>query len=132
MLEYSSSQQSKDQKHESGSALFKKQKGAILVTSDALTRGMDMPGVELVINYDTPTYPKTYVHRAGRTARAGNEGDWTWPSLLYASLIYCLKNKLQHKELDVTKLFQPSSKSRLSYVTFPFVVRLVGFYFAVP
>ena len=37
----------------------------IMVASDAMTRGMDVPGVTVVINYDTPVYAKTYVHRAG-------------------------------------------------------------------
>lgn len=43
----------------------------VLVCSDAMTRGMDVAGVQNVVNYDAPVYVKTYVHRAGRTARAG-------------------------------------------------------------
>lgn len=43
----------------------------VLVCSDAMTRGMDVEGVGAVVNYDAPVYAKTYVHRAGRTARAG-------------------------------------------------------------
>ncbi|CAL5428322.1 unnamed protein product [Camellia sinensis] len=43
----------------------------VLVSSDAMTRGMDVEGVRNVINYDVPAYIKTYIHRAGRTARAG-------------------------------------------------------------
>lgn len=39
-----------------------------------MARGMDIEDVDTVINYDTPSYIKTYVHRAGRTARAGKEG----------------------------------------------------------
>lgn len=46
----------------------------LLVASDAMTRGMDLPSVAAVVNYDAPVYPKTYVHRAGRTARAGRAG----------------------------------------------------------
>ncbi|KAF9609408.1 hypothetical protein IFM89_015749 [Coptis chinensis] len=46
----------------------------VLVASDAMTRGMDVEGVRTVINYDVPAYIKTYVHRAGRTARAGQAG----------------------------------------------------------
>merc|ERR1711871_1053851 len=45
-----------------------------LVCSDAMARGMDLEGVEHVVNYDPPTHPRTYVHRAGRTARAGASG----------------------------------------------------------
>ncbi|KAH9318259.1 hypothetical protein KI387_020028, partial [Taxus chinensis] len=46
----------------------------VLVASDAMSRGMDVEGVINVVNYDMPSYPKTYVHRAGRTARAGRSG----------------------------------------------------------
>ena len=41
-----------------------------------MTRGMDVAGVENVVNYDAPVYVKTYVHRAGRTARAGEGRAW--------------------------------------------------------
>lgn len=47
----------------------------MLVASDAMTRGMDVEGVMNVINYDVPVYAKTYVHRVGRTARAGKSGS---------------------------------------------------------
>lgn len=46
----------------------------VLVASDAMTRGMDVEGVANVINFDVPVYAKTYVHRVGRTARAGQAG----------------------------------------------------------
>lgn len=46
----------------------------MLVASDAMTRGMDIPEVSAVVNYDAPLHAKTYVHRAGRTARAGRSG----------------------------------------------------------
>ena len=46
----------------------------VLVASDAMTRGMDVEGVAQVLNYDAPVYAKTYVHRCGRTARAGHAG----------------------------------------------------------
>ena len=55
-------------------AAFNSGKASLLVASDAMTRGMDLPSVAAVVNYDAPVYPKTYVHRAGRTARAGRAG----------------------------------------------------------
>lgn len=45
------------------------------MASDNMTRGMDFPRVHTVINYDLPAHIRTYVHRAGRTARAGSTGS---------------------------------------------------------
>ncbi|KAJ7968989.1 DEAD-box ATP-dependent RNA helicase [Quillaja saponaria] len=53
---------------------FRKGDFQVLVSSDAMTRGMDVEGIRNVINYDMPKYIKTYIHRAGRTARAGQTG----------------------------------------------------------
>jgi len=53
---------------------FKKGQLNIIICSDAMARGMDIDGVGSVINYDVPPYVQTYVHRVGRTARAGGSG----------------------------------------------------------
>lgn len=53
---------------------FREGKVDVLVATDAFARGMDVVGVGNVINYDMPTFTKTYVHRAGRTARADQTG----------------------------------------------------------
>eukprot|EP00397_Hematodinium_sp_SG-2012_P022934 GEMP01023801.1.p1 GENE.GEMP01023801.1~~GEMP01023801.1.p1 ORF type:complete len:728 (+),score=208.86 GEMP01023801.1:84-2267(+) len=45
-----------------------------LICSDVAARGIDLPEVEAVVNYDVPTHLRTYVHRVGRTARAGRSG----------------------------------------------------------
>jgi superfamily II DNA/RNA helicase len=56
-------------------ASFKNRAVKILVGTDIISRGIDVVGIELIINYDTPSDPEDYVHRVGRTARADKEGE---------------------------------------------------------
>jgi ATP-dependent RNA helicase RhlE len=53
---------------------FRSGKLRILIATDIAARGIDVDGVSHVINYDLPNVPESYVHRIGRTARAGAEG----------------------------------------------------------
>ena len=53
---------------------FKQGKVRVLVATDIAARGIDVEGVSHVINFDLPNVPETYVHRIGRTARAGASG----------------------------------------------------------
>ena len=55
-------------------AAFREGSVRILVATDIAARGIDIPGVSHVINYDLPNVPDAYVHRIGRTARAGTDG----------------------------------------------------------
>ena len=54
---------------------FKSGRYRVLVATDIASRGIDVAGIELVINYDLPDDAQNYVHRIGRTARAGHKGN---------------------------------------------------------
>jgi len=56
-------------------ASFKAGKVRVLVATDVAARGIDIPGVRHVYNYDLPNVAENYVHRIGRTARAGADGE---------------------------------------------------------
>src|SRR5689334_10352275 len=55
-------------------AAFKKGDVRVLIATDIAARGIDIPGVSHVVNFDLPDVPEQYVHRIGRTARAGADG----------------------------------------------------------
>lgn len=81
---------------------FRNQKNRILVATDIAARGLDIPHIEHVINYDLPQCPEDYIHRIGRTARAGAEG--------------CAVNLLTSEDTSkwkaIYKLMHPSAKSK--------------------
>lgn len=73
---------------------FKCGKIRVLIATDIAARGIDLIELKLVINYDLPDVPETYVHRIGRTGRAGNGGT---------ALSFCSKE--EHSSLkDIQKL----------------------------
>lgn len=55
-------------------AAFSSGRSRVLVATDVAARGIDVPGVDLVVHADPPKDPKDYLHRSGRTARAGQSG----------------------------------------------------------
>ncbi|KAI3700737.1 hypothetical protein L2E82_45375 [Cichorium intybus] len=81
----------------------------VVVSSDAMTRGMDVEGVRNVINYDKPPYIKTYIHRAGRTARAGNSGRCF--TLLHEDEVKQFKKLLKKADIDSCDVHTVSSDS---------------------
>ncbi|KAG0615496.1 hypothetical protein M758_5G046000 [Ceratodon purpureus] len=55
-------------------AAFREGRFSVLVATDVAARGLDIPNVDLVVHYEIPNDPETFVHRSGRTGRAGKDG----------------------------------------------------------
>ncbi|OIQ22475.1 MAG: RNA helicase [Flavobacterium sp. MedPE-SWcel] len=75
---------------------FKKKEISVLVATDIAARGIDIESLPYVINFDLPNIPETYVHRIGRTGRAGNEG---------LAISFCGKDELPYLK-DIEKLIR--------------------------
>ncbi|KAB2604191.1 DEAD-box ATP-dependent RNA helicase 17-like [Pyrus ussuriensis x Pyrus communis] len=89
---------------------FKREKSALLLSTDVCARGLDFPKVKCIIQYDSPGEATEYVHRVGRTARLGERGD----SLLF----------LQPIEMDYLKELE---KHGVSLAEFPLLKILDSF-----
>ncbi|MBP2635708.1 MAG: cshC [Firmicutes bacterium] len=96
---------------------FRKGKLQLLVASDLAARGLDIPGVDFVINLDLPEDPAVYLHRAGRTGRAGKSGtaiSLVAPreAVLIAQYEKLLKVTMQVKQISHGKIFakRPANK----------------------
>eukprot|EP01100_Stratorugosa_tubuloviscum_P008090 TRINITY_DN3364_c0_g1_i1.p1 TRINITY_DN3364_c0_g1~~TRINITY_DN3364_c0_g1_i1.p1 ORF type:complete len:589 (-),score=248.23 TRINITY_DN3364_c0_g1_i1:58-1644(-) len=94
---------------------FKAGKIKILVCSDAIARGIDLENVEAVVNHDVPNYIKTYIHRSGRTARAGRAGRVF--TLLYSKEFYHfgLMMKKAQRSKPIYKLHFPADLYESKY-----------------
>ncbi|KAG9084833.1 ATP-dependent RNA helicase dbp10, partial [Ceratobasidium sp. 392] len=72
---------------------FRRGRARILVVTDVAARGIDIPILENVVNYDFSMGARIFVHRVGRTARAGRRG-WAWSFVTHAELPYLLDLQL--------------------------------------
>lgn len=71
---------------------FKEGKFKVLVATDVASRGLDIPNVDLVIQIEPPKETETYIHRSGRTARAGANGT--------AITFYTSKTKILIEQIE--------------------------------
>uniref|UniRef100_UPI003AACC863 probable ATP-dependent RNA helicase DDX49 isoform X2 n=1 Tax=Centroberyx gerrardi TaxID=166262 RepID=UPI003AACC863 len=79
-------------------AKFKSSVYRILVATDVAARGLDIPTVQVVINHNTPGLPKIYIHRVGRTARAGRNGvSITLVTQYDIHLVHAVEEQIQTK-----------------------------------
>ena len=85
--------------------LFRKGLKRILIATDVAARGLDIPLIQHVINYDLPQVPEDYVHRIGRTARAGSEGS--------AITFLTRDDRLMWR--SISKLIDPNYKEEFNY-----------------
>jgi ATP-dependent RNA helicase RhlE len=80
---------------------FKNKEISVLVATDIAARGIDIESLPYVINFDLPNIPETYVHRIGRTGRAGNGG---------ISISFCSKDEETYWK-DIQKLIKVNVKT---------------------
>lgn len=83
---------------------FKSGNRDILICTDVASRGLDIPSVDVVINFDLPGHGKDYIHRVGRTARGGRSGRALSMVTQYDVEVYQRLEQLLGKKLDEYKL----------------------------
>lgn len=95
---------SQDQREATVSQL-KKGQVRVLVATDVVARGLDVPGISHVINYDLPQDAESYVHRIGRTGRAGRSGE----AILF----------VRPREMHLLKRYEKATKGRITTIELP-------------
>ncbi|NTW71261.1 MAG: DEAD/DEAH box helicase [Eubacteriaceae bacterium] len=103
-------------------AKFKKGDIEILVATDVAARGLDIDDVEIVFNFDMPSHEEYYVHRIGRTGRAGKMGSAF--TLVTPRDIYLLKNVMNYTKKKIKRHPIPSIGEIESVKTDTFMVKV--------
>ncbi|KAH9871580.1 ribosomal RNA processing protein [Plenodomus biglobosus] len=90
---------------------FKTKSRDILVATDVASRGLDIPAVDLVVNLDLPSDSQTYVHRVGRTARAGKSGKafsfvTQYDVEIWLRIEHALGKKIEEQTVDKNEALQ--------------------------
>lgn len=98
---------------------FRANAARVLIATDVASRGLDIPTVQLVVNYDIPSDPDTFIHRAGRTARAGRWGDAvSFVSPRDISRIEAIEERINKKMVECDKVHDTAViRKALSKVT---------------
>ena len=92
---------------------FKSGYSRILIATDVVARGLDVPRISHVINYDLPFDSESYVHRIGRTGRAGREGE----AILFAS----------HREMRLLNRLERATEGQITPFDMPDAMRMLFF-----
>lgn len=96
---------------------FKSQIAPILVATDVASRGLDIPSVDVVVNYNVPADMSTYMHRIGRTARAGRTGSAvTFISQFEIERVHNIESHLG-KQLEKLDINEEDALAHLSEAT---------------
>ncbi|KAB8074236.1 P-loop containing nucleoside triphosphate hydrolase protein [Aspergillus leporis] len=84
---------------------YRQGKTSIIIATDRASRGLDLQGLTHVVNYDVPPSITTYVHRVGRTARAGREGS-AWTLFAHREGRWFVKEIAQRSDSMITRSFK--------------------------
>lgn len=96
---------------------FKSSWEKVMIATDVAARGLDIPQVDLVINYDLPFTSETYIHRIGRTARAGRSGRALSLISQYSAELFLRLESELGREIEEMKVEEKLALRHLNEVT---------------
>ncbi|KAG6665945.1 hypothetical protein CIPAW_02G195900 [Carya illinoinensis] len=105
--------QMKQTVREKALASFKVLSSGILLYTDLAARGLDIPNVDCILQYDPPQNPDVFIHTVGRTARMGRQGNaivFLLPKLKFLDQVSLVERKCSDKAPDVVPQIQSAAK----------------------